>query len=90
MYNIYCILLCNASTSTDNNDLMCVVNESTNQRVVLWAFFEALLICVMSIGQVYYLKRFFEVRRMVWVIASARVARIALFASFRLLSAPFS
>lgn len=43
------------------------VNESTNQRVVLWAFFEALLICVMSIGQVYYLKRFFEVRRMVWV-----------------------
>lgn len=66
------------------------INESTNQRVVLWAFFEALLICVMSIGQVYYLKRFFEVRRMVWVIASARVARIALFASFRLLSAPFS
>jgi hypothetical protein len=41
------------------------INESTNQRVVLWAFFEALLICVMSIGQVYYLKRFFEVRRMV-------------------------
>ncbi|KAL3317839.1 Transmembrane emp24 domain-containing protein 2 [Cichlidogyrus casuarinus] len=41
------------------------VNESTNFRVVLWAAFEAIIIIVMSIGQVFYLKRFFEVRRMI-------------------------
>ncbi|VDN11207.1 unnamed protein product [Dibothriocephalus latus] len=41
------------------------INENTNSRVVLWAAFEALIIVGMSLGQVYYLKRFFEVRRMV-------------------------
>ncbi|CAG9815152.1 unnamed protein product [Phaedon cochleariae] len=39
------------------------INESTNSRVVMWSFFEALILVAMTIGQVYYLKRFFEVRR---------------------------
>lgn len=41
------------------------VNESTNSRVVLWSTFEAIVLVVMTIGQVYYLKRFFEVKRVV-------------------------
>eukprot|EP00041_Stephanoeca_diplocostata_P032065 m.1016190 g.1016190 ORF g.1016190 m.1016190 type:complete len:64 (-) comp24078_c0_seq9:3015-3206(-) len=38
------------------------VNVSTNSRVVWWSFFEAVVLVVMSVGQVYYLNRFFEVR----------------------------
>lgn len=41
------------------------INESTNSRVVLWSFFEAVVLVAMTLGQVYYLKRFFEVRRVV-------------------------
>ncbi|GAB0090366.1 Transmembrane emp24 domain-containing protein [Sergentomyia squamirostris] len=41
------------------------INESTNFRVVIWSTFEALVLIVMTIGQIYYLKRFFEVRRVV-------------------------
>lgn len=41
------------------------INESTNFRVVVWSFFEALVLVCMTIGQVFYLKRFFEVRRVV-------------------------
>ncbi|VDN30818.1 unnamed protein product [Gongylonema pulchrum] len=41
------------------------VNESTNSRVVLWAIFEAVVLVAMSFGQIYYLQRFFEVRRVV-------------------------
>lgn len=41
------------------------INESTNSRVVLWSFFEAVILVAMTVGQVYYLKRFFEVRRVV-------------------------
>ena len=38
------------------------VNDNTNSRVVWWSFFEAVLLVVMAVGQVYYLNRFFEVR----------------------------
>ncbi|OAD62970.1 Transmembrane emp24 domain-containing protein [Eufriesea mexicana] len=41
------------------------INESTNSRVVMWACFEATVLVCMSIGQILYLKRFFEVRRVV-------------------------
>ncbi|XP_001604135.1 transmembrane emp24 domain-containing protein 2 [Nasonia vitripennis] len=41
------------------------INESTNFRVVVWSFFEATVLVCMTLGQVYYLKRFFEVRRVV-------------------------
>lgn len=41
------------------------INDNTNSRVMLWALFEALLLIAMTLGQVFYLKRFFEVRRAV-------------------------
>jgi len=41
------------------------INDSTNSRVVWWAFFESLILVCMTMGQVYYLKRFFEVRRVI-------------------------
>ena len=41
------------------------VNGNTNSRVVLWAFSEALALVAMTLGQIYYLKRFFKVRRVV-------------------------
>eukprot|EP00088_Acartia_fossae_P057206 TRINITY_DN6671_c0_g1_i1.p1 TRINITY_DN6671_c0_g1~~TRINITY_DN6671_c0_g1_i1.p1 ORF type:complete len:204 (-),score=19.66 TRINITY_DN6671_c0_g1_i1:629-1240(-) len=41
------------------------INESTNSRVVMWSFFEAMVLVAMTLGQIYYLKRFFEVRRVV-------------------------
>lgn len=41
------------------------VNDSTNSRVVMWAFFESLVLIAMTLGQILYLKRFFEVRRVI-------------------------
>ncbi|KAK0177694.1 hypothetical protein PV328_001722 [Microctonus aethiopoides] len=41
------------------------INESTNFRVVIWSFFEATVLVSMTLGQIFYLKRFFEIRRVV-------------------------
>lgn len=41
------------------------ISESTNSRVVLWTCFEAIVLVAMTIGQTLYLKRYFEVRRIV-------------------------
>ncbi|EHH20040.1 hypothetical protein EGK_02811 [Macaca mulatta] len=38
---------------------------TTNSRVVLWSFFEALVLVAMTLGQIYYLKSFFEVQRLI-------------------------
>ncbi|KYQ90413.1 emp24/gp25L/p24 family protein [Tieghemostelium lacteum] len=39
--------------------------ESTNSRVLWWSIFEAFVLVTMSIWQIYYLRRFFEVKRAV-------------------------
>jgi len=38
-------------------------NESTNARVVWWSFFEVAALIALSIWQIYYLKRLFEIKR---------------------------
>eukprot|EP00035_Acanthoeca_spectabilis_P020570 m.433593 g.433593 ORF g.433593 m.433593 type:complete len:222 (-) comp17592_c0_seq1:72-737(-) len=38
------------------------INESTNSRVVWWSMVEFGVLILMSVGQVYYLNRFFEVK----------------------------
>ncbi len=40
-----------------------LANESTNERVLWWSIFEVFLLMCMSAWQVYYLKRFFEIKR---------------------------
>lgn len=39
------------------------VNEETNSRIVWWSFLEFILLLSVTVGQVWYLKRFFEIRR---------------------------
>lgn len=39
------------------------INESTNSRVIHWTWVEFLILLGVSVGQVLYIKRFFEVRR---------------------------
>lgn len=39
------------------------INESTNSRIVWWSGIEFLLLLFVTLGQVWYLKRFFEIRR---------------------------
>jgi len=41
------------------------INNNTNRRVVIWAMFEFSLLVCMTVGQIYYIKRFFEVRRVI-------------------------
>lgn len=41
------------------------VSNSTNANVVWWAVIECLLLVVLTVGQVYYLRRFFEVKRVI-------------------------
>ena len=41
------------------------INDSTNSRLVLWSFFEALVLAAMTLGCIYYLKRFFVVWKVV-------------------------
>ncbi|KAI6234468.1 Emp24 gp25L p24 domain containing protein [Aphelenchoides fujianensis] len=41
------------------------INQSTNTRVTLWALWQAVLMISMSVGQLWWLKRFFELRRIV-------------------------
>ncbi len=40
-------------------------NESTNDRVVTWSTFESVMVIVVALWQVWYMRRFFEVRRAV-------------------------
>ena len=39
------------------------INDSTNSRVVVWTWVEFFILLGVSLGQVVYIKRFFEVRR---------------------------
>lgn len=41
------------------------INESTNSRVIVWTWVEFIILLAVSVGQVVYLKRFFEVRRLI-------------------------
>lgn len=41
------------------------INDSTNYRVSIWSWVEFLILFCVSLGQVIYLKRFFEVRRII-------------------------
>lgn len=41
------------------------INESTNHRVVAWVVFEFLMVIFVTASQVVYIKRFFEIRRVV-------------------------
>jgi hypothetical protein len=40
-------------------------NESTNERVVYWSTLEAVMVVVVALWQIWYMRRFFEVRRAV-------------------------
>lgn len=41
------------------------ISESINSRVSIWSMFEVLLTLIVAVGQTYYVRRFFEVRRKV-------------------------
>eukprot|EP01135_Chromosphaera_perkinsii_P002351 Nk52_evm5s222 gene=Nk52_evmTU5s222 len=42
-----------------------LTNDSTHSRVVWWSFFECVVLISMTLGQIYYLKKFFETKRVV-------------------------
>lgn len=39
------------------------INDNTNAKIVLWSGIEFILLLLVSLGQVWYLRRFFEIRR---------------------------
>lgn len=41
------------------------ISERINSRVSMWSMFEVLLTLIVAVGQTYYIRRFFEVRRKV-------------------------
>lgn len=41
------------------------ISENINSRVTMWSLFEVLLTLIVAVGQTYYVRRFFEVRRKV-------------------------
>eukprot|EP01134_Creolimax_fragrantissima_P004375 CFRG4375T1 len=41
------------------------INEATHSNVLYWAIFQCVVVISMSLGQVFYMKRFFEQKRMV-------------------------
>lgn len=41
------------------------INEVTNGRVTMWSFIEVCLTLIVAVGQTYFIKQFFEVRRRV-------------------------
>lgn len=41
------------------------INEATNSRIVWWCGIEFILLLAVTLGQVFYLRRFFEIRRKV-------------------------
>lgn len=41
------------------------ISELINSRVTMWSLFEVILTLIVAVGQTYYVKRFFEVRRKV-------------------------
>lgn len=41
------------------------ISELINSRVTMWSLFEVFLTLIVAVGQTYYVKRFFEVRRKV-------------------------
>lgn len=57
-------MLCFLTLEAPNNDRP-LAAESTNGRVMWWSLFEAATLVAVCLWQVYYLKRFFEVKRVV-------------------------
>lgn len=39
------------------------LNETSNKRIVWWALAQVVLLFIVTVGQVYYVRRFFEIRR---------------------------
>uniref|UniRef100_A0AC35U3N2 GOLD domain-containing protein n=1 Tax=Rhabditophanes sp. KR3021 TaxID=114890 RepID=A0AC35U3N2_9BILA len=50
---------------TSRSKIHHLINQNTNFKVTAWAVFEAVLLVSLTLGQIFYLKRFFEVRRVV-------------------------
>lgn len=60
-----CLACCRDVVDPSPPLLLPIVNDNTNSRVVWWSIFESILLIIMTMGQIYYLKRFFEVKRVI-------------------------